>query len=73
MEEFRGREDLIFLMFRRVLIIVILYFSLFCNSRARAMKGIMCPCAMNGNNTISCFLSAIANACSFSVETQLSS
>jgi len=61
MEEFGGREDLSLRMLSEVLTMVMFSFSVvFSNCRANARKGMMCPWAMNGNSTTSCFSSAIA-------------
>ncbi|WVZ23995.1 hypothetical protein V8G54_002539 [Vigna mungo] len=57
--EFGGREDQSFRMLSEALTMVIWYFCLFSKCRANARKGMMCPWAMNRNNTTSSFSSAI--------------
>ena len=56
-EEFAGREDLSFLILRGVLTKVMVQPLCFCISRDKARKGMIWPCAMNGNITIFCFFS----------------
>lgn len=57
MEELGGTEDLSFLMFKGVLIMVMMVFVflVLCSKlRAKERKGMMWPWAMKGNNTMCC-------------------